>query len=204
MSIASPPNFAFPEGLAAASLKRFTVAEYHSMIDAGVFAKDENFELLEGLVIHKMTKHPDHCIATGLLIDALAALGLTGFFVQVQDPITTKDSEPEPDLALVCGMRRDYRTGHPNPRQVPLVIEVADSTLAEDRGVKKRIYATARIPIYWIVNLVDHQIEIYTRPSGPTKKPSYKDCEIIPASGTAAVVVDGKEVGRIRVQDVLP
>src|SRR5690348_6645138 len=75
-------------------LKRFTVAEYHAMIDAGVFAEGENYELLEGLIVRKMTKHPPHWIACGSLRDALIALRLPGFFVHSQDPVTTSDSEP--------------------------------------------------------------------------------------------------------------
>jgi len=207
MSIAPPLDPAtgtLPEGLAAASLKRFTVAEYHTMIQAGVFAQDENFELLEGWLVHKITKHPPHWITTELLRAALEALAIPGFFVHSQNPVTTKDSEPEPDLAFVRGNRRDYRSANPDPRQAPLVIAVADSSLAKDRGIKKRIYARARIPVYWIVNLNDCQIEIYTRPGGPAKKPDYKDCVIVPANGKAAVVIDGKEVGRVSVKEILP
>src|SRR5262245_44014948 len=161
-------------------LKRFTVAEYHLMIDAGVFAEDENFELLEGFVVRKMTKHPPHWITTGALRDALIALRIPGFFVHSQDPVTTSDSEPEPDLALVRGERRDYLKGNPDPKQSPLVIEVADSSVAKDRRWKKRIYARAKIPVYWIVNLIDRQIEVYTGPSGETKRPTYAnrtDCK---------------------------
>jgi Uma2 family endonuclease len=185
-------------------LKRFTVDEYHAMIDAGVFAADENFELLEGLIVRKTTKHPPHWIATGLLRDALIALGIPGYFVHSQDPLTTSDSEPEPDLALIRGDRRDYLGRNPNPNEAPLVIEVAESSLLQDRGWKKRIYARAAIPFYWIVNLIDRQIEVYTQPSGAALRPAYAICEIVGSDGEVTVVIDNREVGRMRVKDFLP
>jgi Uma2 family endonuclease len=133
------------------SLRRFTVEEYHDLIGQGYFAKDESYELLEGLLVHKMPKYPPHWIATDLLRDALQALGLSGYFIHSQNPVTTTDSEPEPDLAVVLGNRRDYKGGNPEPDKVPLVIEVADSSLRRDRTLKKRIYARAALPVYWIV-----------------------------------------------------
>ena len=185
-------------------LKRFTVDEYHAMIKAGVFDADENFELLEGWIVHKMPKYPPHWIATDSLADALRALGLIGFFVHAQNPVTTKDSEPEPDVAIIRGQRRDYRDGNPDPKEAPLLVEVADSSLSRDRRWKKRIYARARVPVYWIVNIPDRQVEIYTQPSGPVTKPTYKNCEIVTADGDLPVVIDGREVGRIAVKDILP
>lgn len=193
-------------------LKRFTVDEYHAMIRAGVFAEDENFELLEGLIVHKMTINPPHWIATGSLRDALVQLRLPGFFVHSQEPVTirssdsaqAKDSEPEPDVALVLGTRRDYVKCSPGPERTPLVVEVADSTLAQDRTWKKRIYARAGVPAYWIVNLVDRQIEIYTQPSGPGERPDFGECQIVSESGEVTVVIDGKEVGRLKVSEIMP
>lgn len=139
-----------------------------------------------------------------MLREALDKLGITGFFVHSQNPVTTRDSEPEPDLAIVRGKPRDYLGGNPDPKKTPLVIEVADSSLALDRRWKKRIYARARVPVYWIVNLIDRQVEIYTGPSGPKKQPDYLDCQIIPATGKAPVVIDGRELGRIAPKDILP
>jgi Uma2 family endonuclease len=174
------------------------------MIDAGVFAEDDNFELLEGLIIRTMPKHPAHWIAMELLRRSLDALRISGFFVHLQNPVTTTDSEPEPDLALVRGEPRDYLAGNPDPLHAPLVIEVADSSLARDRRWKKRIYARAGIPVYWIVNLIDRQLEIYTQPSGQAEQPDYAACQIIPADGELPVVIDGRELGRLAVKDVLP
>lgn len=201
MSIAVPP---IPPTSPWESLRRFTVDEYHAMIAGGVFAEDENFELLEGLLVRKMTKHPPHWICTELVRNALQSLGLGGFFVHSQNPVTTSDSEPEPDAALVRGALRDYRGGNPDPDQTPLVVEVADSSLYQDRTWKKRIYARAGIAIYWIVNLVDEQVEVYSQPTGPCDEPDYGQCQIIAADGTLPVVIDGKELGKLQVKDLLP
>jgi len=186
------------------SLKRFTVKQYHALITAGTFVNNESLELLEGLLIYKLPKNPDHWIATDSLRDQLQALGLAGLFVHCQNPVTTRDSEPEPDLSLVRGQRRDYRKGNPDPRKIPLIVEIADTSLGRDRGLKKRIYARANIPVYWIVNLAARQVEVYTEPSGSTKNPDYKKCQIIAADGTLPVVIDGKEVGKLKVMDLLP
>jgi len=186
------------------SLRRFTVEEYHAMIEGGVFAEDENFELLEGLLVRKMTKHPPHWICTELVRNALQSLGLTGFFVHSQNPVTTSDSEPEPDVALVRGALRDYRGGNPDPSRVPLIVEVADSSIYRDRTWKKRIYARAGVAVYWIVDLIDQQIEVHTQPSGPCDEPDYSNCEVFAADGTLPVVVDGKVVGKLAVKDLLP
>src|SRR5947207_164966 len=108
-----------------------------------------------------MAKNPPHSLATGLLRQALATLFAadSGFHVHSQDPVTLADSEPEPDGGVVCGRLRDYATRHPGPRDMPLVAEVSDSSLARARGWKKRIYAKDRVPVYCIVNLVERKIE---------------------------------------------
>jgi Uma2 family endonuclease len=90
-----------------------------------------------------------------------------GWFLNSQDPITTMESEPEPDASVIRGDRRDFLVGHPQPKDVALIGEVADSGLAYDRGIKKRIFARAAILVYWMVNLEDRCVEVYTdRPGG--------------------------------------
>jgi Uma2 family endonuclease len=208
---ASPPRVVVNVGTATQPceipielLRRFSVEEYHRLIDDGYFAADEAYELLEGLVVHKMTKKPDHWIAGELLRTAINALAIPGYFFHAQNPIATGYSEPEPDGALILGQLRDYVSGHPDPTKVPLVIEVADSSLSQDRTLKKHIYARARIPTYWIVNLIDRQVEVFTRPTGPADAPNYDDCQIVPADRELSVVIEGREVGRIGVRDLLP
>src|SRR5262249_942521 len=152
--------------VAALPLYRLSVAQYHAMARAGILKEGEPVELIEGLLVQKMTKHPPHPVATGLTRDAVAARLPAGWFVRVQDPITLDTSEPEPDVVVARGQPRDYTTHHPGPADVPLVMEVAETSLDEDRGIKKWMYARNRIPTYWIVNLIDQQVEVYTVPTG--------------------------------------
>lgn len=203
MSIAtsSLPTFDPPLPVPAESLKRFSVDEYHALIRAGVFAEDVNFELLEGLLVRKMPKNPPHWIAIELLRAALCALNIPGYFVHTQNPVTTSDSEP--DVALVRGQPRDYLRGNPDPLQSPLIVEVADSSLSQDRNWKKRIYARAGVTEYWILNLVDRQVEVHTQPSA-ADVPDYQGRRVVSAEGELRVVIDGRDFGRLKVKDLLP
>jgi Uma2 family endonuclease len=124
--------------------------------------------------------------------------------VDSQEPFTTGDSEPEPDVMVVRGALRDYPDGHPRAEHVALVVEVADTSLRTDRGTKKRAYARAGIPVYWIVNLVDRCIEVYTDPTGPTEEPDYHQRREYSPNETIAVVFDGVEVGALPVAELLP
>ena len=109
-----------------------------------------------------------------------------------------------PQCRLVRGETRHYLDRHPGPHDVGLVIEVADTTLQRDRGFKKRLYARAGIPVYWIVNLSDNQCEVYTEPSGPEPQPDYHQRQDYSSSDVMPVVLAGVEVGRIAVREILP
>lgn len=183
---------------------RITVAQYHSMLDAGVFANDEKVELLEGWLVPKISQKPAHPTALELLGDGLRDRLPSGWVIRVQAPITTGDSEPEPDIGVARGPRRAYVERHPTATDLGMIVEVSDTTLARDRGVKKRIYARASIPIYWIVNLSDRCIEVYTGPSGPTKNPDYAPPQIYGENDQTPIVLDGVEIGRLEVKSILP
>jgi Uma2 family endonuclease len=198
--IAAPVSTTLPPELPA----RFTVEQYHAMIDAGVFAEDEGFELLEGWLFHKMAKKATHSVTTRKLRKKLESLLSPEWDVDSQEPITTLDSEPEPDISVVRAGARDNKKRHPKPKEVAAVMEVSEGTLTRDRGTKKQLYARAKIPIYWIVNLVDHQIEIYTDPTGPAKRPTYRNSKTDKPGASVPLVLDGREMARIAVDDILP
>lgn len=181
-----------------------SVEKYHAMIDAGIITERDRCELIEGLLVEKMGKNRLHSYVTGLLVQWLHDMAIGQWFADSQEPITTLESEPEPDVTVIRGRREDYAKTHPLPQQVLLLVEVAETTLAYDRTVKKRLYARAGIPIYWIVNLIDKQIEVYTLPGGPAENPDYADCRIITASQELDVVIDGQTVGRIAAKDLFP
>jgi Uma2 family endonuclease len=183
---------------------RLTVDQYHEMITAGILTDDDPVELLEGWLVLKMPKHPPHRVATRLTQKALDRILPPGWDVSVQDPITTDTSEPEPDVSVARGDTRDYVDHHPGPKDVAIAIEVSESSLARDRGLKKRIYARARIPVYWIINLIDRRVEVYSNPSGPTKKPDYRRIQVLDLGDDVPLVIDGRTVGVLKVRDLLP
>ena len=183
---------------------RLSVERYHEMIRAGLLTDADPVELLEGWLVEKMSKNPPHATATRLLRRILERLTPDDWFVDSQEPITTEDSEPEPDVSVVRGEPRDYQARHPGPQDASLIVEVADATLRRDRTLKLRIYARASVPVYWIVNLIDRQIEVYTDPTGPAGEPSYGQRRDYGPADDVALVLDGLEVGRVAVRDVLP
>jgi Uma2 family endonuclease len=174
------------------------------MIRAGILTEDDPVELLEGWLVTKMPKNPPHSVATRLTTRVLSQCLPSGWEVQTQEPITTDTSEPEPDVSVVRGDARQYTNRHPRPDDVALVVEVADATLARDRGQKKRIYAHAAIPVYWIIILVEQKIEVYSDPTGPAVGPDYRRRQDFGPSQQIPVWIDGNEVGRLTVSDLLP
>ena len=186
------------------SIYRLSVAQYHAMIDAGVFTEDDPIELLEGWLVTKMPKNPAHIYSTQMIKDMLVRLLPPEWFVNSQDPFTAVDSEPEPDAIVVRGDRRDYRTRKPSPEEISLVIEVSDSTLRQDRTLKKRLYAAWGIPVYWIINLVNNQIEVYTEPIGAGRKATYNREQVYGVEDAVPVVVDGRSLATIPAKEILP
>ena len=183
---------------------RLSVDQYHRMIDSGIFGRNGQVKLVEGLLVIPMVKNPPHVIATGSTQDELVRRVPAGWYVSVQDPLTTDDSEPEPDLKIVRGARRDYAGRHPGPADLALVVEVADTSLAFDQGMMKRIYARGAVPVYWLLNLPDHRLEVYTDPTGPADHPDYRQRQDYGPEDEVPLVIDGREVGRIAVRDLLP
>jgi Uma2 family endonuclease len=196
---AGPPPAAVPDE----PIWRFSVEQYHEMLRAGILRDGDPVELLEGVLTAKMTKYPPHTFATQVTQESLRDLVPAGWFVNVQEPITTFDSEPEPDVAVIRGRRKEFQRRHPAPADVALVVEVADATIRRDRGRKKRLYSRAGIREYWIVNLIDHQIEVYTNPSGPVDDPDYGEHRDYAVADMVPVLLDGCEVGRLAVADVI-
>jgi Uma2 family endonuclease len=180
---------------------RMSVEQYHRMVQSGILDEDDRIELLEGWLIPQMTKNPPHRIAVKLIHDALARLIPSGWYVDAQEPITLADSEPEPDVTIIRGGTRHYWDRHPGAAEVGLVVEVADATLQRDRGIKRGIYARAGIPVYWIVNLLERRIEVYTEPAVSAtyqQRLDYSLDEAVP------LVLDSQEIGVIPVRELLP
>lgn len=135
---------------------KFSVEDYHR------FGEHLRAELLKGVVIEKMPQSPRHAVLTESLHDALRLAVPAGVHIRQEKPLTTSDSEPEPDLAIVRGARADYLGRH--PATALLVIEVAISTIDTDR-VKALIYAEAGVAEYWIVLPETKTVEVHWQPA---------------------------------------
>ena len=165
---APPPSVAPPDSRPAApTRRRFTVAEYYAMADAGILAPDERVELLDGDVIVMPPIGNWHASNVDLFTNTFPAQLHGRAVVRVQNPVRLDDSsEPEPDVMLLRWRDDFYRNGHPGPADVWLLIEVSDTSVDYDRSVKLAAYAAAGIPEAWIVNRPDRRIEFYADPVG--------------------------------------
>ena len=204
MSISPPIGQFMPVAMPPEPVCRLSVSQYHDMIAAGILASDDPVELLEGWLVPKMVKNPPHSTATHLTTKALEQILPSGWHVRSQEPITLGDSEPEPDVAIVRGDPAQYERSHPGPQDVALVVEVADASLDRDRSIKKRVYARAGIPVYWVVNLQERRIEVYTAPSGQVEVPDYRQHNNYTAGSEVPLLIEAREVGRVPVAALLP
>lgn len=176
------------------------------MIDAGILGENDRIELLEGGILHMSPKGPRHVFTVQELSARLAPLLPADWHLRVQDPLTLAESEPEPDLAIVRGSRRDYAARHPGAGEVGLVIEVADSSLELDRSVKQRVYAAAGVPVYWLVNLAARNFEVFSLPTtGNEQTPAgYKSRRVFDDQSAVEFELAGRALGAFRAADLLP
>jgi len=200
--VAAPAARPAPSPAPPELLWRLTVPEYEEMVAKGILGEDDPVELLEGLLVAKMSKSWGHVACQSLLIAHLVP-HLRGWFLQAQDPIRVGESMPEPDVAVVRGAVGDYRRV-PEAADVGLIVEIADSSLVRDRGWKQRIYAAGGIPVYWVVNLAEESVEVHSEPSGPGEAPAYRRLEMLRREATLPLMLEGVEAARIPVADLLP
>lgn len=194
----------FPLAGTHAGFRRFSVAEYHKLIQMGILTENDDLELLHGYLVNKMPHDP---LLDGTILSLQVLLGTVmpnGWVCRTQSSLTLSESEPEPDLAVVRGDRRSYYFRHPKPADFGIVIEVANSSLDTDQIDKQLMYAMDGIVSYWIVNLPDRRVEVYTDPQPAADPPCYGTRSDF-ASGTAVpFVLDGATVGQIPVDAILP
>ncbi len=204
-AILDSPNTGLGSGaIPSTPVWRFSLDQYHAMIDCGILQSGDPVEFLDGVLVPKMTRNPPHRIALAHLRDLLQSMVGGDWHIESQEAITLEASEPEPDIAVVRGRVDDYPDRHPGPADIALVAEVSDSTLASDQTLKKRIYAQATIIEYWIVNLVERQIEVYSDPTGPVTQPEYRLRHVFTPGQSVPVKVGEVVIGFIAVSQILP
>ena len=153
-----------------------TSEQFRNAARAGVFGKDR-VELIEGVPVKKMTINEPHMQAVSALDYLLRPILPAGWTIRVQGPIAPDpNSCPEPDICVVRGTYHTYNIlgRPPEPAEIGLLVEVADSSLADDRHVKGRVYARANVVEYWIVNIPDRLVEVYTDPAPNAPIPAYR------------------------------
>jgi Uma2 family endonuclease len=182
------------------SVWRLPIDRYHAMIRSGILTAEDQIELLEGVLVEKMSKSPAHSCCVTMVALELNRILPAAWHHRNQEPVTLLDSEPEPDSLVVRGDPKDFARRHPGPADVALVIEVADSSLTRDRGAKKRIYARAGIPNYWLIDLTARTLEVYTRPQGE----DYAAKAILREGDSVTVELENSPLPAIAVANLLP
>lgn len=151
--------------LSAVTPKRFTIEDYHRLIELGFLTENDRVELIRGELMQMVAKGTPHTVCNTRLIRELITLLQERAIVRGQEPIVlSPNSEPEPDLVIARYRPDDYLSAHPQPSDILLVVEVADSTLKYDQEVKLPLYAESGISNYWIFNLIASCLEVYAQP----------------------------------------
>jgi Uma2 family endonuclease len=179
---------------------RITVEEYHQILDAGIFGPEPRVELLEGVIVEKMTKKPPHVLATDLLDEFLHELlpRGSGYCVSMGNPVTmeNRDSEPEPDAMVLRGKLRDYGGRRRTPADAALIAEVSHTSYNYDRYDKWVTYAGSLVPVYWILDLNTRRLEAHTEPTGQGEAATYARTQFYGPDDEVPLVLDGREIAR--------
>jgi Uma2 family endonuclease len=185
------------------STRRWRRTEYDRLVELGIFV-GERLELLDGLLVVREPQGSSHAAIVTHVGHVLAVAFGAGWHARLQAPIALDDdSEPEPDVAIVAGAARDYLSAHPST--AALIVEVSDSSLRLDRQFKTALYARARVPEYWIVNLVDGVLEVHREPqpsADATFGAVYRVVDVL--RPPAPVTPLAAPAARIPVADLLP
>jgi Uma2 family endonuclease len=179
---------------------RLTVDEYERLAAAGTLV-DLRVELIDGFLVRKTIPGPLHARTVDAAYEQIDHLLPPGWWMRVEAPVRIPWFDvPEPDLSIVRGRRADFRSRHPGPGDFALLVEIADDSLEIDRGEKMASYAIGDIPIYWIINLIDRQVEVYSDPL----QGRYRSSRVFRPGQTISLAIDGEKAGRIAVADLLP
>jgi Uma2 family endonuclease len=186
-----------------AGFKRFTPAQYHALIQSGIIQEGEPVELLEGYLVEKGMRNPPHEMSLRRMTARLPRC-VSGWFLQVQGAISLGESEPEPDGVFLRGDETACDGRLPTVADIGLVVEISDSSLAFDRRDKGRIYANAGIACYWIINVADGQIEVYSDPDTSATPPAYRTRTDYKPGDAVPITLDGQIAGTIPASELLP
>lgn len=174
-----PPKELKASQKSAVRLRRFAVDEYHRLLNCGVLHPTLRTELLDGWVVDIPVASPPHATSLQLTAACLRNSLPSEWGIRVRCGVTFTNAELEPDIAVVASPMERYANAHPSPADIALVIEIADTSLAYERGPKLRDYARNGIPAYWIVNVIDRVVECHADPDRSIENPTYRQCRIV-------------------------
>jgi Uma2 family endonuclease len=197
--VKSASNYLMPPGVPIYPL---TVRQYLRMVEVDILGKYDRVELLEGLLVPKKPHTPPHDCMTSQ-VQTLLRKGLSDRWrVHSQFAITTRDSVPEPDISVVENNEREYYKRHPKAGETCLAVEVSDVTLSLDQVVKRRIYARAKIPAFWIINLPNFRVEVFSQPKGG-KSADYRRHELFKDGDCVPLHIAGVKRKSLLVAEIL-
>ena len=141
-------------------LMRWTIEDYHRLVDSGVLA-DRRVELINGNLVEMAPEGAPHSNTVRAGADYLRDCFSKKALISEAHPIALSASEPEPDIAVVMLPRSRYAAKHPHPEDIYLLVEVSQSTLAYDLNTKKQLYAESGIPEYWVADITTKQVYVF-------------------------------------------
>ena len=151
----------------AVTTRKFTVDEYHTMIQSGILHEDDRVELLEGEIVEMSPISSRHAACVNFLSKSFNRYLPEAVIVAVQNPLYLGViSEPQPDLSVLAPRDDFYRSGHPSPKDVYFIVEVSETSQQMDRNIKVPLYARAGIREVWLIDLVNEVVERYLEPQG--------------------------------------
>ena len=182
-----------------------TVDRYERLVEAGVYGPKDPVFLWMGRLVEKMPKGELHSFTSMKLLSILIRMVSARWHVVHEIPLRIGlGSMPEPDLMVVRGIPEEYLNRARTSRDVAIVVEVSDSSVAQDSVTKLRAYAADGVPVYWIADLPSGRVVVHSDPTGPVERPSYRDRREYGPGHEIPVVLDGVEVGRVAVSEILP
>ena len=199
--------------LAAPARHLISVEAFHRMGETGILGPADRVELIDGEIIDRSPIAALHAAIVDLLARHFGRSAQASVFIRCQNPLRLDGlSEPEPDIAILKPRADFYTTGHPGPADALLVIEVADSSLAYDLGVKVPLYARHGIPEVWVIDATTRQTRVFREPvgragagqptgSGYTHEASLEPHELLTC---ASVVADSGEAVAVAIDRLLP
>jgi Uma2 family endonuclease len=183
---------------------RLTVRQFRKMIDANIFTERDRVELLGGILVQMTVNQPHNYIVTRLA-ELLRPKLQAGWSLWEEKSVQLgRTWRPQPDITVLSSPTTAFARQPPKPRDIMLLVEVADTSYPKDSIAKLRQYARVRIPHYWIVHVDRRQVEVHSDPHGRGVAANYRDIKLYTEDVELPIVIDGRDLGSIPVKDILP